>query len=329
LSYGPAATLWRLNLGWRRSHQETGFDLDVERGAWASNRHDPDDQDGGDGLGHRVARVVPYVEDRRNCLLIEPAEPWPGAVMASFQAALKIAIQSYYQLEDAELAAEPLPDSDNRRVILLYESAEGGAGVLGRLVDDPQALSEVARVALELCHFHHETGDDLGHGPRTQEPCEAACYDCLMSYGNQPDHRMLDRKEIRDRLLQLASATVVGSPTAVPRSQHLAGLRAQCQSSLERQWLDVIEANGYRLPSHAQRLIVECGTRPDFVYENHFTVIYVDGPHHEYPDRQQRDRDKQTCLEDAGWTVLRFPAQSDWRLVFRAHPDVFGSGQAA
>ena len=77
-----------------------------------------------------------------------PVEPWPGAVMASLQAALKAAIQSCYQLEDAELAAEPLPDSDNRRVILLYESAEGGAGVLRRLIDDPQAIGEVATPAV-------------------------------------------------------------------------------------------------------------------------------------------------------------------------------------
>jgi G:T-mismatch repair DNA endonuclease (very short patch repair protein) len=128
--------------------------------------------------------------------------------------------------------------------------------------------------------------------------------------------------------MRLARATVVASPTAAPRAQHLAGLKAQCQTDLERQWLDVLDAGGYRLPSHAQRLIAECGTRPDFLYEDHFTVIYVDGPHHDYPDRQQRDRDKQTCLEDAGWTVLRFSARGDWDPVFRAHRDVFGPGRA-
>jgi len=30
------------------------------------------------------------------------------------------------------------------------------------------------------------------------EDCEAACYDCLMSYGNQRDHKHLDRKLIKD-----------------------------------------------------------------------------------------------------------------------------------
>ena len=60
--------------------------------------------------------------------------------MASLQAALKHAIQVQYQLEDDELAAEPLPSADDRHLILLYESAEGGAGVLRQLLDRPDGL---------------------------------------------------------------------------------------------------------------------------------------------------------------------------------------------
>jgi hypothetical protein len=44
--------------------------------------------------------------------------------MASLQAALKVAIQNEYQLEENEIEAEPLPSSDERRVILFYEAAE-------------------------------------------------------------------------------------------------------------------------------------------------------------------------------------------------------------
>jgi hypothetical protein len=99
--------------------------------------------------------------------------------MVSLEAALKNAIQVQFQLEDNELATDLLPNNDDPAVILLYESAEGGAGVLRRLLDDPEAFAQVARRAAE----------------RATEDCEAACYDCLMHYGNQPDHRHLDRKK--------------------------------------------------------------------------------------------------------------------------------------
>ena len=40
LTYGDAATLWRINLGWRRRKDKDihGFVLDTERGYWASNK---------------------------------------------------------------------------------------------------------------------------------------------------------------------------------------------------------------------------------------------------------------------------------------------------
>ena len=79
-----------------------------------------------------------------------------------------------YQLEDGELAAEPLPNADTRRLILLYESSEGGAGILRQLVEDPRALARVAREALQICHFDPNTGEDLIRAPSTREDCGAA-----------------------------------------------------------------------------------------------------------------------------------------------------------
>ena len=42
-----------------------------------------------------------------------------------------------------------------------------------------------------LCHFDPLTGEDQKHAPGAKEDCEAACYNCLMSYYNQMDHRLL------------------------------------------------------------------------------------------------------------------------------------------
>ena len=326
LTYGDAATLWRINMGWRRRKDKEvyGFILDTENGYWASNAQAVE-KDPEDPLGTRTERVIPFVEDRRNCLLIEPSEHLDVAVMTSLQPALKNGIQVRYQLEDNELAAEPLPTSDDRRIILLYESAEGGAGVLRQLLDDADALGEVAREALRLCHFDPSTGVDLRHAPGVKEDCEAACYDCLMSYANQMDHALLDRHLIRDLLLQLAGSTVKASPVAADRAEHLRNLKALCESDLEREWLDFLEERNLHLPDGAQQLIEACDTRPDFVYRDKNVAIFVNGPVHDQPDVATKDVQITECLMDRGYTVIQIGyRQHDWTEIIAKHTYVFG-----
>jgi ATP-dependent helicase YprA (DUF1998 family) len=328
LAYGNAATLWRINQGWsrRKNKQQLGFVLDVERGYWARNEQEAPEGGDPDPLSARVARVIPYVEDRRNCLLLTLEKEQPTAVLASLQAALKNAIQVTYQLEDNELAAEPLPGRNERKLLLLYEAAEGGAGVLRRLLDDVNALREVAREALRLCHFDPDTGEDLRRAPMAREDCEAACYDCLMSYANQGDHPLLDRQAIREILLALTQASVIASPAAVPRSVHRDMLLSTAGSELERTWIRALDAKGYRLPGHAQQVIAECGTRPDFLYldQGHQAAIYIDGPPHDFPSRQARDKAQNDCMEDRGYLVIRFHHTDDWDAILAKYPSLFG-----
>ncbi len=326
LTYGPAATIWRINKGWRRRKEQNllGFVLDVERGYWARNEQAADEPEE-DNLSPRTTRVVPYVEDSRNCLLIEPAARLDVATMASLQAAVKNAIQVCYQLEDNELAAEPLPNSSDRRLFLLYEAAEGGAGVLRRLCEEQAAIAEIAREALRLCHYDPDNGDDLRRAPRAKEDCEAACYDCLMSYYNQREHQQLDRKLLRDLLMKLAQSRTATSPGANPRADHLAKMLPQCESELERRWLNFLESRGFRLPSKAQTFIESCLTRPDFIYEDQQAAIYVDGPSHEFPDRQARDHRQTEAMEDRGFTVIRFGHADDWDQIVARYPYIFGA----
>ncbi len=323
LEYGDTATIWRLNLGWRRraNPNQFGFHLDVERGYWEK---EPDAEAGDDDpMTSRVQRVIPYVQDGRNCLLIEPNQSLSVEQMASLQAALKSAIQVTFQLEDDELAAEPLPSVDDRRLLLLYEAAEGGAGVLRRLVDEPGVLARVARKALELCHYEPDSGDDLG-GLVPGQPCEAACYDCLLSYRNQPDHRYLDRAEARPVLERLLGATVVASPTPATRTEHVSGLDRATMSTLEQEWIEYLDGHGLRLPDSANVHVEDAGCTPDFLYEAQHAAVYVDGPHHDFPERQARDQAQEDALRDLGWTVIRFGYRDDWAKTVDAFTRVFG-----
>jgi very-short-patch-repair endonuclease len=145
-----------------------------------------------------------------------------------------------------------------------------------------------------------------------------------MSYSNQRDHELLDRKKIRDVLLEMTSSRVKASPGIRVFSAHLESLKSQCESQLEKSWLDYLVARDLRLPSCAQKFFEKCATRPDFVYEKQHTVIYVDGPPHDFSDRQQRDREKTVAMEDLGLTVLRFHHEAQWDEILAAHPHIFG-----
>jgi hypothetical protein len=102
-------------------------------------------------------------------------------------------------------------------------------------------------------------------------------------------------------------------------------LDRQAGSSLEKKWLAFIEDHGYRLPSHAQRLFAEAGTRPDFFYgDGYEAAIYIDGPHHDDPERRARDAAKVEAMEDLGYVVIRFGHTQDWEEIVRNYPYVFG-----
>lgn len=327
LTYGAAAELWRMNLGWQRrqNQEETGFRLDLERGYWARNKRANDD-DPAEDLSARIARVIPFVTDRKNCLVLNaPGVRAAGLeAMASVQAALKHAIQAEFELEDAELATEPLPSFDDRRLMLFYENTEGGAGVLRRLVQDRDAFRAVVRRALELTHFDPDTGADRGRAEGAREDCEAACYDCLLSYYNQRDHRFLDRKLLPDLLSAWLDGALETAPTERPRHEHVEALRALTQSSLERKWLDFVADHGLTLPTHGQFLIEGVGASADFFYGGHSLAVFVDGPSHDKPAAREADAETDTQLENAGYFVLRFPHDQDWQDIFSAHPGVFG-----
>ena len=325
LRYGDAAKIWRVNLGWRKrkNPNERGFLLDVERGYWATNK-DLDQADREDPMSAKIKRVVPYVEDHRNVLTIDFEEHHELSVMATLQAALKQGIQHLYQLEPNELAADPLPSVDDRRILFFYEAAEGGAGVLRQVAEEPGALAEVARAALEICHFVPETAEDLSKDPKYKIECEAACYDCLLDYGNQPDHKFIDRQLIVELLQELMGATTQASGGARGRRDHLDELLRLCDSGLERRWLQQLADANLRLPTHGQHLIEACRTRPDFYYQDANTAVYIDGPPHDSPEAEEDDAEITERLTAAGYLVIRFHHSAEWNAIFDQYVDIFG-----
>ena len=88
--------------------------------------------------------------------------------------------------------------------------------------------------------------------------------------------------------------------------------------------MHLLEAHDLRLPSDGQKFFDQCQTRPDFYYHEAKTVIYIDGPPHDYPERHQRDSIRTECMENAGYIVIRFNHRERWLDIINQFPSVFG-----
>ena len=339
LVYGDTATVRVINKGRRRRRDvnDIGFWLDPIQGRWLSEAQAADRTPEDDDLGRlseatRAAKVVPFVEDRKNIAVLRLTDPVSDTEAVTLRYALERGIETVYQLEDAELTSEALPDPDGRARMLFIESAEGGAGVLRRLHDEAAAVAAVAREALRIIHIDPDTGADLGTAPGAVERCERGCYDCLLSYSNQPHHRDIDRLVAVDLLRQLAASHVEPEGTAPGGGlgRH-ASLEADAGSDLERRLLRFLREGNHRLPDTAGVLVPAARSRPDFVYHlpGGDVAVFVDGPHHDHTAVGERDAAAEDRLADLGWLVIRFRYDEEWDKIVRKYPNVFGPGRGA
>lgn len=333
LSFGDSATVRRINLGPARrpEDQPPGFLLDPVTGKWLTGNGvgsaEPDEDDANDKA--KARRVIPYVEDRRNVLVLQLTEPVGVETALSVMYALERGIEAVFQLEDAELDSELLPPGEGPRDRMLFtESAEGGAGVLRRLQAEPGALARAAREALNIAHFNPDDGANRG-GPAPDRPCEKGCYDCLLSYGNQLSHELIDRRLALGLLMAMAHGSALAVQEGKSRTEQVEALKAQSDSTLESRFAQWLKDSGYRLPDAGQTTVTSAFARPDFVYRRPSgdVAVFVDGPAHDTETVAQRDADAEERLADLGWLVIRVRHDDDWGTIVEQFPTVFGSGR--
>jgi ATP-dependent helicase YprA (DUF1998 family) len=303
LTYAPTATIWQVNHGWKRSNN--GFALNVRSGEWGRDPADDDDNEADPGQRNEDVRtgVRLVVRDTRNLLVVElpPSLAAQEQVAASLQYALQFGITVAFQLEEQELSSRRLGSGATTRLIF-WEAAEGGAGVLRRLVEEPEALARVARAALELCHYdeHGQERSDVGE-------CVRACYRCLLSYSNQPDHGLLDRRSIRDLLIDLSRSRVQrqrhddrDAPEHTPLSD---------VSSAIARVLTAIRDLGGREPD--QILPDLDGCRPHLVYRPDYCILC--------PEADEDPASLRTALEESGYAVVVIHPKDDVATVLGSY----------
>jgi superfamily II DNA/RNA helicase len=327
LTYAPAARIWRINRGWRRrkDKKQLGFYINPVSGVW-SKQDSPNEASAEDkpeeALLDKVPnqRIVPFVEDHRNILILTPGRELSAATMATLLAALRRGIEQTFQIEEAELIAEPLPNQDDRRALLFYEAAEGGAGVLSRLATERRSLAEAAATALRLMHFRTPKDgvwrfDGLADleekRPVDGEEvriCEAGCYQCLLSYFNQPDHDLINRLDADALrvLTTLAGANVAEVDATVP---------APAADGALGRWLDTLNRLGLRRPDATYVSLNGGAGTADAHYKAARVLVFLTRP---APELLQ-------YATDRGYRVLVFGDEATWPQQFAQHPDVFGT----
>ena len=328
--YGPSATLWKVNLGWRnRKNQRTkGFSIDPINGYWDS--HSVDEQSSitdDDKLGKESKvnwqTIVPYVSDTRNILLISPIANENDAIvitentMPTLQAALKRAIEQTYQLESSEIAVSPLPSEKDRKQLLIYETTEGGAGVLQHIANDANALATVARKALEIMHYVvPDNTTDLNLSTITTEAgedCVAGCYKCLLSYFNQPDHSLIDRRDPAAKRFLIELVKGVSVPSIVePQPQE----EVSEPQNISDRFMAQLHKRGYLVPDDLnftfKRLQITVGAR---YVSSHVAIVF-----------EPMAADDLEGLEEIGWTTLDFSDENKWDSLFEEHKTFFTQG---
>lgn len=334
LTYAPAALIWRINRGWRRrkDKNQLGFYINPVTGQW-SKKDEPgatEATDAEDSLMDKVPnqQIVPFVEDYRNILILQPAaQSLNKETMATLQAALKRGIEMTYQIEESELVAEALPTQDDRKAIMFYEAAEGGAGVLTRLATEPQALAQVAAAALKLLHYNEPNGpwsfDELPALEQVDKNghhiCEAGCYQCLLSYFNQPDHDNINRRNegALKLLVAMANAQVLAAPqvtTALPTT--LAPNVKTPAANTANQWLSTLQSGGFNMPTSLQASVTGTEAVADAIYKDARAVVFL----------SPVSDDVIRLLQDKGRSVIVMPDPDKWLAQFAAHPEIFGPG---
>ena len=318
LTYAPTAELWKVNHGWRRS-RETGFYLNKKNGKWRGSIENEEDPQ------NYIGQVRIMARDTRNTLFVKPPgeSPMEEEELCSLQYALKRGIEAAFEIEEGELATE-LIGSGEGQAIMYYDDAEGGLGVLARLVEDPDAVARVSAEALKICHFDEAENEEEGF-----KDCSRACYECLLSYTNQRDHFKLDRRLVRDSLTALSGSSTQLQHGERSYDEQYEWLRKRTDpdSELERKFLDRLHNRKLRMPDDTQRTIGEAGCQADFYCEP-YVCVFCDGSVHDSPTQKAKDEECRLRLKELGYRVVVIRYDRDIDEQIDDYRDVFGEGSS-
>ena len=192
--------------------------------------------------------------------------------------------------------------------------------MLTRLATEPQSLAQVASAALQLMHFNPPNGQWSVDGLEALEQkqhglsiCEAGCYQCLLSYFNQPDHDHINRRhpDVLNLLVALANAEV--KLTATTSSTPTGGTAPEGEDATLSAWLNALDQAGLRRPDAVNVSVNQGAATAAGQYKAARALVFLVPV---VPELQ-------TNLTDKGWQVLDFSDSAQWAARFAESVEIF------
>lgn len=203
-----------------------------------------------------------------------------------------------------------VPDS-NEYFIVIYETEEGGIGVLKALIQNPIRYKRCLSMIAELIHIK-----DIDSMEEYEESCIRACYNCLLGYWNQREHRYLNRQLVKPLIQKLSKSkieftTIDPIEVQLERLKHLLG--SGLDSNLEKRVLEKMVKMKIPLPEYAQYAVSTKDPTTDktyiisvadFFYDIPKNLcVFVDGPPHKKPEIKVDDDKKRKKLRQKGYGI--------------------------
>lgn len=186
-------------------------------------------------------------------------------------------------------------------------------------------MAQVAAAALRLMHHNSPTGPWTSEGlPALEQKladgqsiCEAGCYQCLLSYFNQPDHENINRRDEQALKMLVAMANAQVGPAQAeageaPATQPTMPAPPAQPGVLDR-WLHALEAAHCKAPDATQLSVLGGRATVAAQYKASRTLVVLEA----LPPELRAE------LLDKGWAVIDMSAPEQWEALFQQHAHVF------
>lgn len=316
--YGQSTELIKINWKSKRTPSE-GFAIDKRNGKWLSQK-DLENQD----ILDNKKDVLIFVRDTADTLYIQPLSSLnlTPEQITSLSFAIKRGIERLFQVEENEIGIRVMGTMDKPN-ILIYEASEGSLGILSQLIQEPVRMKELFIESYRCMHFDPITKNETDFGKSLPK----ASYQDLLSYYNQKDHDILDRRQIKDVLEQLMDfnySPTQGSNNYDDQYKYLLDSFDR-NSATEKPFIDYLYKNRLSLPDKAQVNIKEFYINADFVYntQDGIVLIFCDGSVHDDERVKQEDGHKRQLLRDAGYDVVVWHYSENIESLMLRRKDIF------